>query len=163
MKLAIYIPKDLEKELKEYGDRIKERKGYSRLFTEAIRKEIAKMRQVEMSTQNETNMDEIIERLRRQKEEAMDTSYQAGYAEGESRASGMDYDELKRIGDYVQHRVYEQTGKIADGIYETLDGVGFEVHRDRLAQEHGIEDPDEYVNGLTKGIAAFWKRIEKRL
>jgi hypothetical protein len=110
----------------------------------------------------DTNMEAIINRLKKEREEYEDQWAKQGKEDALEEAKGMDYGDLKTYGDpeIPVHQLEDPCGAMPDWVWENID--------DDLKQEgnescyHQI-DREAYARGWLLGVQEFWEQVSAHL
>lgn len=144
-RLTITLPPDLHVRLKA----VREHLSVSRICQEVIDRAVT---QQELRLEASTDREDLVERLRLEKEEYDQRFYDTGYKQGLADAKGLSYEQLIEV----------VSG--SERLYKTI--AWDQVLKDRL--DTGYQEDDQfnqemYVGGWSQGVREFWDSIKDEL
>ena len=131
----------------------------SKMFQDAVAEAIQKKEDFQKRIQEDLDMSEVIERLRREKAQSEGNFFDAGRRDGVLWAKSASYDDI----------VYALSWKDLDGV--ASDNVLGAFFVEKMAQSSLMEIGDEtvndhariYIQGWKKGLEEFWEEIKGKL
>lgn len=154
--ITISVPDDLHREMQEWKDSF----NYSKFFQNAIRKAIQQKKEFSKRLKGEgESMNEIIERLKKEKTKDIDLYFEYGKKEGVKWAKAASYHSLKLVvGTEGNEFPFDTLENFGAGDRDWLEEV--------LKKDPVIEEPEIYEvfeRGLMEGVRAFWAEVEGNL
>jgi hypothetical protein len=159
----------------DLAEKIEARRDYlgnlSAVFQEAVSEKIARKEARENLIKGDENMEETIERLRREKAEATKDNYEDGVRSGIEWSKNSNYRDLQYMltfdpvatpyGDSC-YFINDLTGD--DTLGESFQQA-FNDDPTMTADEQGIlnELAEEWFRGWRQGVQEFWKQVKDKL
>jgi hypothetical protein len=145
--LTIYVSKELHSRLEEHRDRL----NLSKVFAKAIQEEIEKMQAATTGAR-----EDIIERLKREREELGDELHTQGLKEATEYARWLNYEELAEVSGAHQSNM---AGVIRDAV-DVLNSHGLDEDLER----RGLSSDDfasmRYIEGLFEGLSLILREVD---
>ena len=161
-KVTISFPDDLHERMEKWRDKF----NFSRIFQDAVRRAIERKEDFQMRMKEEDpKMDEVIERLRKEREESEHHWFDEGKNEGMDFAKRAHYDDIQLV----------IRGKDFSGIDPELFEYDSDHWKDRLSElrsklggldDERLEKDVRFHNwraGFKWGIQEFWNEIKDKL
>lgn len=151
-RVTLSVPDELMNRIEAVKDRV----NMSRVFQAAITARVEQLEHLKKQATEDTNMLEIIERLKTEKVQAEDQSYERGREAGLRLAKTLPYSDLRYAAEE-----YELTDNFSCAIEDSVFG-------DYIKDE--IQDEPDYVINFTRwekgfldAIQAFWAEVKEKI
>ena len=162
-KITISVPDELHEKMQEW----KKSLNFSRIFQEAISDLIQKKDNFKKRLKEDPDMEAIIERLRKEKQESENEWFDQGKQDGIDWAKNSHYSEIKEaldfefetngwpnckaVGEYLEH--LRSDTELEEEYYQLFGDNRWELSLMGL----------KYLEGFKKGILEFWNEIKDKL
>jgi len=156
-KVTISVPDDLHEKMQEWKDAF----NYSGIFQEAVKKAIARKESFQKKIREENpTMEQVVERLRMEKEESEESWFQNGKDEGLIFAKLSHYDAIKLVVDASDLDDIEKQLREYDETYwdEKYRELRQELDTDYLEGELRYY---EWQRGFIQGVTEFWDEVKE--
>jgi hypothetical protein len=168
-KVTISVPDELHQKMEKWRKTV----NFSKVFQEAVSNLIQKKEDFQKRLKVDSNMAEIIERLKREKKEAEEQWFDQGKNDGLEFAKSADYEMLQYALRW--ETVKEMPGNIigADptkddtlgdyftGVFENYDGIGFEeTFNNQYMPNRAYCD---WETGWKEGVIEFWDEVKNKI
>jgi predicted CopG family antitoxin len=171
-KITVSVPDDLYRKMKRWKGRF----SYSKIFQKAMSELIEKQEKFEKIRKEDTSMDELISRLKKEKQEEKQEKltpwYDLGKMEGKSFINTASIDEIKivvdahpygseiPIGELIEHNEFNDlyfNQRIGELLTETAYGYEVDIPDD------DSEEYESFQRGWMDGVIEIWEQIKYRL
>lgn len=154
-KITLSIPDMLHEKIKEWRSSF----NFSKMFQDALTEAIQKKEDFQRRFSQETDMTDIVKRLKREKETWEKNFYKLGKAEGFKWGTSAHYEDLL----YVLH---------FEGTYKLLSDPRMEDYFEKIYQATDLETYSNtesiqhermFMDGWYNGVFDFWNQIKEEL
>lgn len=159
-RVTVSVPDELYEKMKEWGESINFSKEFQRHMGTLIRQK----EKIKNLVNGDEQMQKIVERLRKEKIEAMGDPDEDGFDEGYELAEDMHYPDLQELRKWDPDKGLPRIEGLEDFFdeffreifsnYEYLDRVAW----DRRNQH---EYNQRFFEAFKKGIEAFWDKVKE--
>lgn len=160
-RVTVSVPDELYEKMKEWGESINFSKEFQRHMGTLIRQK----EEIKNLVKGDKKMQEIVERLRKEKIEVMGDPTEKGFEDGYEWAKSAHLSSLRKALKWDPSRGYpddEELKEYLDRIFcEDEDDEYEYLSREAWQRSQRHEYNDKYIDGFKKGIEAFWARAKE--
>jgi predicted CopG family antitoxin len=161
-KITISVPDELHEKMQEW----KKSLNFSRIFQEAVSDLIQKKEDFNRRLKEDPKMSEIIERLRKEKQESETEWFDQGKQDGTDWAKSSHYSEIKEALDFEFENGWPNSKAVGEHLEHLRNDTEPEDEYYQLFGDNRWELSEsglKYLEGFKKGILEFWDEIKNKL
>ncbi len=156
---TISIPDELHERMEKWKGKL----NFSRISQNAISDAIRKRENFKKRLKEDENMEQIIERLQKEKKESEEDVFEAGKLEGLDWAKYAHYDEIQ----LVLNAWDSQEGAIAEIMKHDTSESNW-TWLSKTLSDFGLEYEDSipfrtFESGFVKGVEEFWDEVKNEI
>lgn len=154
-KVTVSIPDLLHEKMEKWRESF----NLSKMFQDAITEAIQKKEDIQKRIREDLDVNQIIERLRQEKQKSEGNYYDAGKRDGVSWAKTAHYEDLIYALGWEDLK-----GALQDRVLGEYFSAIQEKHRLMTVTPEGINEYLKvYLNGWKSGVNQFWEEIREKL
>jgi len=154
-KVTISVPDMLHEKLEKWRESF----NLSKMFQDAVTEAIQRKEEFQKRIREDLDLNQIVDRLRREKLQSEGNYFQSGKSDGLRWAKTAHYDDLL----YALH--WQDLGNAVKD--QVLGNYFQEMHQDnRLLRANTYRNDDyflNYVKGWKQGVEFFWEEVKEKL
>jgi hypothetical protein len=147
---VIYLSRELEKSIKNYRGKL----NLSKIFARGVMEQISGKKMID----SDTDLEDIIERLKEEKQEFKPDYFKMGRAEGFDLARSLSYAA-------IQHALQLKIEADSNPVEDKFLGKHFQevMGREKFDETAPMHDFTEYAAGFLNGIKDFWQLVKDKI
>lgn len=154
-KVTVSIPDMLHEKMEQWRESF----NLSKMFQDAVTEAIQKKEDLQKRIREDLNQHQIIERLRKEKQESEGNYFETGKNEGVQWARTAHYDDLMYALNWKGHQNAEKDRVLGSYFTERLAGSRMMS----VTEEGNNEYFSAYLDGWKNGVEHFWQEIRDKI